>query len=383
LWIEQLVAKGYPKPEVPTDVFKPQTNYPNAENKGKTYFPASYKAEDSHTAFLVNETIDYLSNIEDDPWFVHLSFYSPHPPFIVPEPYNTMYSADDMPLPVRKQTIEQEASQHPWLEHYIFNQSGSPYTFSTEASNNHTLSDQDIRQIKATYYGMMSEVDAQIGRLINHLKQTGAYDNTLIVFTSDHGEQLGDHWTFAKYCYFDQTFHVPLIIRDPGVKAHQSRNRIVDAFTESIDVMPSILDAIGADIPHQCDGYSLLPFCRGENPENWRQEYHAEFDLRSPYGGDDKAPLGLEMEKCMVNIISGDRYKYVHFAGLPPLFFDHKDDPDEFLDRANDPAYQERVLEYARKMLDWRMEHDDPALTNMHLSMSGVVQNVQIGRAHV
>jgi len=377
LWLEYLAAKGYPKPEVPTDVFKPRVNYPNAETNGKTYSPSTYKAEDSHTAFLVNETIDYVSNAQSDPWFIHLSFYSPHPPFVVPEPYNKMYRAQDMSLPVRKETIEQEASQHPWLKHYLFNQSGSPYTFGTESCNNHTLSDQEILQAKATYFGMMSEVDAQIGRLIEYLKQTGSYDNTLIIFTSDHGEQLGDHWAFAKYCYFDQTFHVPLIIRAPGAIAGNSGDRIVDAFSESIDVMPTILAAIAADIPDQCDGHSLLPLCYGETPENWRQEYHAEFDLRSPYDGDDKAPLGLEMQKCMANIICGERYKYVHFAGLPPLFFDRKDDPDEFIDRSNDPAYQERILEYAGKMLNWRMEHDDPALTNMHLSKDGLLQNMR------
>ena len=88
-----------------------------------------------------------------------------------------------------------------------------------------------MRQARATYYGMMSEVDAEIGRLVEALKSFGDYENTLIVFTSDHGELLGDHWQFAKYAYFKQTFHIPLIVRDPGAEADAGRGTAVEAFT--------------------------------------------------------------------------------------------------------------------------------------------------------
>ncbi|RKZ43342.1 MAG: sulfatase, partial [Gammaproteobacteria bacterium] len=198
-------------------------------------------------------------------------------------------------------------------------------------------------------------------------KQIGAYDNTLIVFTSDHGDMQGDHWMLSKSCYFDQAFHVPMIVRDPTTAADRSRGTQVEAFTESVDIMPTILDWIDRDIPSQCNGYSLLPFCRGQQPENWRQEYHAEFDLRSPGGYAKTPPLGLAKMKCMVSIARGERYKYVHFAGLPPLFFDLKEDPDEFIDRSTDPDYQGRVLEYTGKMLTWRMEYADSALTDIRL----------------
>ena len=123
----------------------------------------------------------------------------------------------------------------------------------------------DVSQARATYYGMASEVDAQIGRLLDYLHVSGAYDETLVVFTSDNGEQLGDHWQFAKYAYFDQSFHIPLIVRDPRAQADAARGRQVEAFSENVDVMPTILDCLGLDIPAQCDGESLLPFCHGSN----------------------------------------------------------------------------------------------------------------------
>ena len=376
-WLADLKAKGYEIPADPLAMFAAQTPYPGAENRGKTFAPASFKAEDSSTAFLVGEAIRYLSVRHDSPWFVHMSFLAPHPPYIAAEPFHDLYDPEDMALPVRQETPEIEAAQHPWLGHYLFNQRGTGYTFGADSRDNLSLSERDLRQIRATYYGMITEVDAQIGRLMDYLKEVGAYDDTLVIVTSDHGDHLGDHWMFAKYSYFDQAFHIPLIVRDPTPGARHARGSIVDAFTESIDIMPTILESIGMDIPTQCDGHSLLPFCRGERPEGWRREYHAEFDLRSGDKIKENPPLGLKMKQCTANIIRGDRYKYVHFTALPPLFFDLEEDPDEFHDLAADPAYQGRALEYAGKMLSWRMEHDDPALTDLHLTREGIVRNLR------
>ena len=376
-WLAHLKAQGYRLPANPKAMFAPQAPYPGAENKGKTFAPASFKAEDSSTAFLVDEVIKYLSVRHDSPWFVNLSFLSPHPPFIVAEPFHDLFDAEDMPLPVRQATPEIEAAQHPWLGHYLFNQRGSGYTFGADSRDNLSISELDLRQIRATHYGMISEVDTEIGRLMEYLKKAGAYENTLIIFTSDHGGHLGDHWMFSKYSYFDQSFHIPLIVHDPSPGAAPGRGSVVEEFTESIDIMPTILEGIGVEIPAQCDGHSLLPFCRGERPDGWRREYHAEFDLRSPYKIEESPPLGLEIKQCTVNIICGERYKYVHFAALPPLFFDLDEDPDEFHDLAADPAYQERILEFAGKMLSWRMEHDDPALTDLHLTRDGIVRELR------
>lgn len=377
-WVVDLKEKGYDIPEEFWAIFKPQSAYPGSNNKGKTFAPARFKAEDSGAAFLVDGVSEYVSKKRDEPWFVHLSLYAPHPPFIVPEPYHDMYDAEKMPLPVRRDTATEEAAQHPWLEHYLYNQRGQYFTQGGDSRDNLATSELDLRQVRATYLGMISEVDAQLGRLFDHLKQIGSYEDTLIIFTSDHGEHLGDHWMFAKFSYFEQSFHVPLIIRHPSKEADGTRGSMVDVFTECIDLMPTILDAIDVDVPHQCDGYSLLPFCQGVKPQGWRQEYHAEFDLRAPYGVDEDIPLGLNVKQCGVNIIRGERYKYVHFAGLPPLFFDLENDPDEFHDLSTDPAYQRKMLEYAQKMLSWRLEHDDPALTKLHLDDDGTVRELLV-----
>ncbi len=376
-WLAVLKSKGYEIPENPTDIFKPKSSYPGAENKGPTYAPANYTAEDSNTAFLVEEALKYLSEREDEPWFIHLSFISPHPPFVVPEPYHDLYDADDMPAPRRLKTPDLEYAQHPWLEFYLNSQSGAGYTASVNSRNNLSLSERDERQIQATYYAMMTEVDDQIGRLVEYLKSIDAYDDTLIVFTSDHGEHMGDHWMYSKYSYFNQTYHIPLIVRDPSPEARTADGAIIDAFTESIDVMPTILQGAGLDVPMQCDGKSLLPFCRGSHPLGWRDAYHSSFDLRGPSNDLAEPPLDLRADQCVVNILSDGKFKYVHFTGLPPLLFDLENDPDEFTNLADHADQKDRLLEYAQKMLTWRIEHEAPELTDLHLEQGSVVEGLR------
>ncbi|MHB8528977.1 MAG: sulfatase-like hydrolase/transferase, partial [Caulobacteraceae bacterium] len=220
----------------------------------------------------------------------------------------------------------------------------------------------------------ITRVDAAIGTLIEFLRSSGLMDRTLIIFTSDHGEELGDHWTLQKGGYFDGAYHIPLVVRDPRPSADPGRGRVVSAFTENVDIMPTLLAAIGAAIPAQCDGADLSPFLRGRPvPERWREEAHWEFDFRDVADGDAEAAFGLTMDRCNLNVVRGGRYKYVHFAGLSPLFFDLKEDPGEFENRAEDPAHLPLVLAHAQKLLSWRMEHDEHGLDHMALTDTGLV----------
>jgi arylsulfatase A-like enzyme len=218
----------------------------------------------------------------------------------------------------------------------------------------------------------MSRVDAEIGRLVAFLKASGLWDRTLIIFTSDHGEELGDHWLLGKGGYFDGSYRIPLVIRDPRPGA--ARGARVTSFTENVDILPTLLEAIDAPVPEACDGFSLAPFLRGEPvPPGWRAEAHWEFDFRNPADPAAERELGLGLHECALSVIRSERYKYVHFTALPPLFFDLREDPDETCDLAADPAHAPRVLEYAQKLLSWRMRHDDQTLTHMMLTHEGVV----------
>ncbi len=363
-WLDDLESKGYERPDPPLSVFEHDAGAPGAAERGLTFPPARFKAEDSSVAFLTNKTMSFIKAKGDTPWFAHISYFSVHPPFVAPRPYNDMYDPAGVPLPLRRETAEAEAAQHPLTAQSIFNQRDMPIRLGTDKKTYPGLNERDLRQARATYYGMISEVDDQIGRLIAFLKEHGGFDNTLIVFTSDHGEQLGDHWMFSKISYYEQTFHIPLIIRDPDVP-DAARGGVVQAFTENVDIMPTILDCLGLDIPRQCDGHSLLPFLNGEDPAGWRTEAHSELDFRDYLGTDGKPAFGLGADECTMNVIRDLRYKYVHFTALPPLLFDLRSDPTEFENLAGRPDHASIIAEYARKLLSWRMRYDDRGLAHI------------------
>jgi arylsulfatase A-like enzyme len=228
--------------------------------------------------------------------------------------------------------------------------------------------------MRATYYGLMSEIDDQLGRVFAYLEETGQWDDTLIVFTCDHGEQLGDHHLLGKIGYFDQSYRIPLIVCDPSTEADATRGRIVERFTETIDTMPTILEWLDAEIPRQCDGHSVLPFVRGdgEAPADWRREVHYEYDFRDIFYSKPETALGLHMDQCSLAVVQDERYKYVHFAALPPLFFDLQNDPGQLNNRADDPACAALMRDYAQKMLSWRLAHADKTLTGYRATPRGL-----------
>jgi arylsulfatase A-like enzyme len=362
-WLAYLRALGY---DMPTRdhlrAYRGRDDYPGADARGPTYAPAIYKAEHSETAFATDRALDYIAARDGAPWFLHLVYLHPHPPYRAPEPYHAMYEPAEMPGFRRAPSVEEEAKQHPYLAWHL-----SRERKAAEMPEAH------LRQLRATYCGMIAEVDANIGRLVAQLKTSGQYDETLIVFSCDHGDMLGDHWYLGKEGYFEQAYHIPLIVRAPG----GGRGRRVEAFTEGVDLMPTILDLLGGKIPAQCDGESLAPWLGGETPAAWRREAHWEFDFRDVVNGAPEPALGLRLDECCLGVIRDARYKYVHFAGLPPLFFDLAEDPHELRNRAGDPAHAARVLEYAQKMLSWRMRHDERTLTGLHLCAQGVVERPQ------
>ena len=137
--------------------------------------------------------------------------------------------------------------------------------------------------------------------------------------------------------------------------------------------MPTMLEAIGSPVPAQCDGLSLAPWLAGGAPKVWRDEAHWEFDFRDPSDDDAERNLGLTLHQCALNVVRGEHYKYVHFTKLPPLFFDLGSDPGETRNLAADPTYAPLVLEYAQKLISWRMNHDEQTLTHLALAGDGPV----------
>lgn len=363
-----LRGHGVQVPEPPENIWLPLTE----DRPGATTTASRVAKEFSDTAWATECALSYLEGVAPEPWFLHLGYYRPHPPFIAPAPYNTLYNPATVPPPVRAFSPEAEGKQHPLLAHYMTSVKQANF-FQNGRGLASAMSEEEVRITRAAYYGLISEIDDHLGRVIGYLKETGQYDNTLIVFTCDHGEQLGDHHLLGKLGYFDESFRIPLVIHDPSPEADASRGRIVEQFTETIDVMPTILEWVGLETPRPCDGRSLRPFLSSETPEDWRTEVHYEFDFRTSYGGVHEKVLNLPVDQCSLAVIQDARYKYVHFDALPPLFFDLHADPGQFHNRADDPAYAPQVLAYAQKMLSWRLHYADRTLTGYSASPQGLV----------
>ncbi len=371
-WFAWLRRKGVEVPEPGLDIYLPAEG--ESEGAGETDPPgggaARYPAAFSEAAFLTERFLDYSDEMGADPWFAHVSFLRPHPPFIAPAPYHRMYDPAALPDFVRAQSLAAESASHPFLAHIFETQSKASFVHGASGLTR-DWDDAARRQIRASYYGLISEVDAQIGRILAHLKASGLYDKTLILLTTDHGEMAGDHHLFGKLGYFDQANHIPLIIRHPET-ASEARGRQVEAFSEAVDVTPTILDCLDAKIPRAMDGRSLRPFLEGGTPEDARREVHWEFDFREVASGRAQEAFGLDLDDCSLSVIRDAAFKYVHFTGLPPLLFDLAADPGELKNLAEDPAHLGTRLHYAEKLLAWRARHLDRTLTGLELTPDGV-----------
>lgn len=366
-----VASQGFALPDNPWDIWLPQGV--QADEIGATNKPSRIPAELSDSTWFTDRGLDYLRGAQNKPWFLHLGYYRPHPPFSAPAPYHDMYAAADCPAPVRAASAEVEAGQHPLLRFYLENTQRNKF-FQNGQGLGSEMSDAEVRQLRATYYGLMTEVDDQLGRVFSYLKESGQWDNTLIVLTSDHGEQLGDHHLLGKVGYFDQSFHIPMIVMDPGAAADATRGSIVRSFTESVDAMPTVLDWLDLPTPRTCDGRSLLPWLHEPaGPTDWRTEVHYEYDFRDIFYSAPEQPLGLKMDECALAVIQDEAYKYVHFAAQAPLFFDLALDPNQLNNVADQPTYAPLVLRYAQKMLNWRLLHAERTLTGYAASPAGLV----------
>ena len=361
-----LAHKGYPLPERRQDVWLPEGE---DAVPGATDRPSRVPADLTDTAYFTERALTYLKGKGNAPWFLHLGYYRPHPPFVAAAPYHAMYRPDDMPKPVRAPSPAEEAEQHPLLAHYLDAIRQASFFERAEGAAA-ALDTAQVAQMRATYCGLISEIDDNLGQVFAWLDETGQWEDTLVIFTSDHGEQLGDHYLLGKIGYFDESFRIPLVIKDPD--APHEAGRIEDAFTESVDVMPTILEWLGGEAPRACDGRSLLPLVHGSTPANWRRFLTYEFDFRDLFYSQPESALGLDMDACSLCVLQDARYKYVHFAALPPLFFDLAADPQQFRNLAADPAHARLVRDYAQAALSHRLRHAERTLTHFRATPEGL-----------
>ncbi len=326
--------------------------------------PARYAREESDTAFLC-EAFKSWVRFSKPSWLAHLSLLRPHPPFIAPAPFNAMFAHADVPRPVRSaEGVRGDAAVHPFIEALLAEQDNAECTESQV--NAQRLDDAGVMDMRCVYKGLIAEVDHNLGSVFASLGSD--LSNTMIIFTSDHGEMLGDHRLFGKGGVHDPAYRIPLIVVDPRVPAAKRGSRC-EAFTESVDVLPTILSFLGEEAPVELEGRDLAPLLASpeQPPEKWRDGVFWEFDFRrlGPY-------RGIPPDQCVLNVWRDARWKYVHFASdrFPPLLFDLLHDPHETTNVAQ--GNEAVVLRMMAKILNHRIIHADRSLVNTRATGSGV-----------
>ena len=315
--------------------------------------PAAVAEEESETPYTTTRAIEFMEQAKDVSWCLHLSYIKPHWPYIVPAPYHDMYGVDDI-QPVNRSNGERD-NPHPLLAGYF----GHRYS--------RAFSRDDVRQaVIPAYMGLITQIDDQIGRLMRYLEESEQANDTLVVFTSDHGDYLGDHWLGEKELFHDASARIPLIIVDPSAQADATRGTVNTALTEAIDLVPTFVDFMGGVVPdHVLEGHSLMPALHGKGGPD-RAFAVSEYDYSArPY----LRHLSPDAKSCMLTMIFDGRWKFVWVEGHRPMLYDLETDPQELQDLGDDPAHAQTIARLRDQMFDWaRRQHNRVTISDEQIN---------------
>ena len=341
-YFEMLRRKGYPPDFCRPGTIHEQDVPPEGLNGHlPLFYPARYKTEDSDLRFLTGAALDYLRAPHDRPVFLSLNYLKPHAPQVCSAPYHALYADAAFPPPARRP--EELDDPHPYIR---------------MAQRFPALMDpRELQEVRSCYYGMITELDASLGILFQGLKDAGLWDNTLIIFSADHGEYLGDHYLIDKNHFYDAAMHVPCIVRDPSHEANTTRGTRLDGFCESIDFTPTLIDYAGIPIPDRVQGRSLLGVIRDHPNAVLKTAIHYEYDFRMQ----SRKNPGADPDEYVLWVLRDHAFKLVQFGPehMPPLLFDLKADPCEFHNLADKPEYAATLAHYCQEMIRWRMKNED------------------------
>lgn len=289
----------------------------------------SYTRYDREIARAAAEWLRREARRIDKPWVLFVSFVAPHFPFIAPERYWNLYSADDVPLPLHFRPSEW--SRHPGLDF-----------FRHQHAYDEPIEERDVRKAVRAYYGLVSFMDNLVGHVLDALNDADLSAATRVIYTSDHGEHLGDYGLWKKGTMYESSVGVPLIMSGDGIPADTLRKTNVSL----VDLFPTVVESVGASsqaIDLTLPGRSLFGVANTEYvSRSIFSEYHASWS------------------KSAVFMLRDDQYKYVHYVGERPQLFDLQRDPMEEQDLADEEDFR-AVLSY---LADALLDVVDPEATD-------------------
>lgn len=327
--------------------------------------PARVSDEESETPYMTRRAMDFLA--EDDgekPWLLHLSYIKPHWPYVAPAPYNSMYSADDVQAPVRSE--DELKDQNPLMKFFTDRVAGK--TFSK---------DEAREKVIPVYMGLITQIDDQLGILFDFMRESGQLDDTIVVFTSDHGDYMGDHWMGDKDYFHDPSVKVPLIIVDPDPAADANRGTEDNAPVELIDLLPTFIEYYGGEVQKNVlDGRSLMDKIRGGQPQ-WRDYVISEYDYSLQVFRPETNKMPLD---CRSYMVATKEWKLIHAPGYPPVLFDLINDPDELVDLGRSDDHVEIRQTLYRLLSDWALQYRQRATwtEEKNLQMTGLEEQLGV-----
>jgi len=259
----------------------------------------------THTHWIIDNAIAFLSQRDTDfPFFLWLVFEAPHSPFDPPAPYDRMYDNFTVPDPVRGDWCDDDRCPPGAARRRI-------------ACKLDQLSPEIVRESRRRYYGQISHIDYQLGRLFGELKTLGLYDNTATVFTADHGEHLGDHGLFGKTTFLRGSADVPLIVRLPRTQTTDTARAVVETPVLTADICPTLLQIAGLDPDDRTDGMALQSLIDGD-------------------GSVERTVFG----ECANSAFAADgRHKYIYYVqGGVEQLFDIINDPYDLRDLSHETS---------------------------------------------
>lgn len=303
---------------------------------------------DFQTDHLIGFMKNALENDPQHPFFGFICYGAPHFPMNMPDYYKNLYSSDEIPLAPGTADPEQQKKVIADLTNNNIPLASGSWGEGTEHHGS-LESEEDVRKYMAMYYGMVANIDYNIGRLLNWLDRKGIADNTMVIVVSDHGDMAGQHGYYCrtKKTAYSAAAHVPLLIRYP--KRFPQNTTVSSLVDASVDTMPTILEALGIDTPDASQGVSYLPLLEGST-EATRDELMYEIIKQAE--GEERFPIPERG-------IRTAEYLYVRTENHPKLLIDLENDPFELSNIVDRKEYADLIAKFDKKIEKHMQETND------------------------
>lgn len=352
------------------DVFSPYHHYlieqgfqPDVEVGGRRVFsrPFAHSLPEEHTkaSYLGREVSKFLKRNKDRPFALYVNFLEPHFPYT--GPLNDMYDPASIPeSPVFMQSPPKDASLMVQLmaQQYKTGEDRMAPNAARELRGEDISplgqEEADLRQIQARYYGLVTLLDRAIGKILDSLEEQGLADNTIVVFTSEHGDQLGDHGLLHKMVMYEDTVKVPMLVRVPWTESRRISGRY-----SHIDTVPTLLDLMGFDIPDSLQGESKATVLTGESTLDGNDAFIAWHGRGLDGLSLPMSPLELQRDIPHRVIVSSEGWKLNLAVGDFCELYDLNNDPYEQQNLFYSGDHGEKAVELARRIRSWQERNND------------------------